>query len=119
MRPIWKSFPSVILTSGTISPLDLYPKILDFNPITLKSINIELGRNPISPIIVGTTPTQKTLSSEYVYRNDFEVSKAYGAMIIGLCSIVPDGMLCFFPSYMYMEHILNDWYKTGIISKLL
>lgn len=30
MKPIWKSFPSVILTSGTISPIDLYPKILGF-----------------------------------------------------------------------------------------
>ena len=30
MKPIWKAFPSVILTSGTISPIDLYPRILDF-----------------------------------------------------------------------------------------
>jgi DNA excision repair protein ERCC-2 len=30
MQPIWKSFPSVILTSGTISPINLYPKILGF-----------------------------------------------------------------------------------------
>jgi DNA excision repair protein ERCC-2 len=30
MQSIWKSFPSVILTSGTISPIHLYPKILGF-----------------------------------------------------------------------------------------
>ena len=30
MKPIWRSFPSVILTSGTISPIDLYPRMLDF-----------------------------------------------------------------------------------------
>jgi len=40
MKPIWKSFPSVILTSGTISPIDLYPRMLDFKPIIAKSIDI-------------------------------------------------------------------------------
>ena len=55
MKPIWKSFPSVILTSGTISPIDLYPKILDFTPIVAKSINIEIGRNPIQPMILANT----------------------------------------------------------------
>ena len=40
MGPIFRSFPSVILTSGTISPIDLYPKILNFQPVTLKSIDI-------------------------------------------------------------------------------
>ena len=40
MKPIWRSFPSVILTSGTISPIDLYPRMLDFKPFIAKSIDI-------------------------------------------------------------------------------
>jgi len=58
MQPIFRSFPSVILTSGTISPIALYPKMLGFSPVTLKSINIQIGRNPISPIILGRTYDQ-------------------------------------------------------------
>lgn len=30
MQPVLSRFKSVILTSGTISPLELYPKILSF-----------------------------------------------------------------------------------------
>ena len=30
MQPVLEKFKSVILTSGTISPLELYPKILSF-----------------------------------------------------------------------------------------
>ena len=55
MKPIWKSFPSVILTSGTISPIELYPRILDFKPVISKSIDIEIGRNPIQPMILAST----------------------------------------------------------------
>ena len=29
-KPIFEKFKNVILTSGTISPLDIYPKILNF-----------------------------------------------------------------------------------------
>lgn len=35
-----------------MSPLDIYPKILNFTPYTNKSIDIELTRNSISPIII-------------------------------------------------------------------
>jgi DNA excision repair protein ERCC-2 len=63
MQPIWKSFPSVILTSGTISPINLYPKILGFEPVIAKSINIQIGRNPINPLIIGRTFDQEPLSS--------------------------------------------------------
>jgi DNA excision repair protein ERCC-2 len=58
MKPIWKAFPSVILTSGTISPVNIYPKILGFEPVIAKSINIQIGRNPICPVIMGRTYDQ-------------------------------------------------------------
>ena len=32
MQPIFAKFTSVIITSGTLSPIDLYPRILDFEP---------------------------------------------------------------------------------------
>ena len=58
LQPIWRRFPCVILTSGTISPLALYPKMLGFEPVVCKSINIQIGRNPINPIIIGKTYDQ-------------------------------------------------------------
>jgi DNA excision repair protein ERCC-2 len=63
MQPIFKSFPSVILTSGTISPINLYPQILGFQPVVAKSISIQIGRNPINPMIIGRTYDQEPLSS--------------------------------------------------------
>ncbi len=35
-----------------MSPLDIYPRILDFKPVVCTSIDIDLVRNSISPIIV-------------------------------------------------------------------
>ena len=47
MKYIFTTFQSVILTSGTMSPLDMYPKMLDFKPVVCCSIDIDLARNSI------------------------------------------------------------------------
>lgn len=70
-------------------------------------------------MILASTWDQEPLSSEYNLRSDKNVSKNYGSLLITLASIVPDGILCFFPSYMYMEHLLKEWYDTGIISEIV
>lgn len=44
MRPVLAKFQSVILTSGTISPLFLYPKLLGFQPIITQSLPMSLDR---------------------------------------------------------------------------
>lgn len=39
----------------------------------------------------------------------------YGNLLIELSSIVPDGMVCFFPSYGYMEEVISQWNEMGIL----
>lgn len=47
------------------------------------------------------------------------MSNAYGQLLRGLSEIVPDGILCFFPSYVYMEHILKHWKQSKMIDQLI
>lgn len=41
-----------------------------------------------------------------------------GNCIVNLCNIVPDGIVCFFPSYAYEESVYNYWEKSGIIRRI-
>jgi len=36
----------------TLSPLDMYPKMLDFDTIIMESVSIKLARNCILPVVV-------------------------------------------------------------------
>jgi DNA excision repair protein ERCC-2 len=47
MQPVFAKFRNVVLTSGTISPMEIYPKILNFMPKLIKAFNIRLPRNAI------------------------------------------------------------------------
>ena len=35
-----------------------------------------------------------------------------------MAQIVPDGIVCFFTSYSYMETIVSSWYEQGIIDSI-
>jgi DNA excision repair protein ERCC-2 len=105
-KPIFEKFKNVILTSGTISPIEIYPKILDFKPEVSKAFDIELPRNAISPIIVTKGNDQIAMSSKFEERENQANIRNYGNLILRLSETVPDGIVCFFTSYKYMEHMI-------------
>ncbi len=53
--PVFERFSSVVITSGTISPLEMYPKILGFQPVVMESYPMTLSRNAFLPMVsIGT-----------------------------------------------------------------
>lgn len=119
IKPVFDRFQCVIITSGTLSPLDMYPKILDFHPTLMTSFTMTLARQCILPMIVTKGNDQVAMSSRYETREDIAVIRNYGNLLVEMASIVPDGMVCFFTSYLYMENVVASWYDQGIIDQLL
>ena len=52
---------------------------------------------------------QVEISSRFEVRNDPAVVRNFGALLIEFCKSVPDGIVAFFPSYLYMESIVSAW----------
>lgn len=119
IRPVFDKFQSVVLTSGTISPLSLYAKILGFKPAVMKSLSMSMQRQAICPLIVSRGPDQVAISSKYDCRSDVSVVRNYGNLAVELCDVVPDGIVTFFTSYVYMEQMISMWHEMGIINRLI
>jgi len=51
IKSIFDRFQSVIITSGTLSPLDMYPKILNFKPVIMSSFTMTLARPCLLPMV--------------------------------------------------------------------
>jgi DNA excision repair protein ERCC-2 len=101
-----------------MSPLEMYPKMLNFKPKIVESINIDLARNSINPLIVTKGLEHLELSSEYTARGNIEITKSFGSMLIELCTFVPDGIVVFFPSYRYMEKVLQEWQLDNLFEEI-
>lgn len=52
VRPVFQKFQTVVITSGTLSPIDLYPRILNFNPVAIQSFAMTLTRCPSPPCLL-------------------------------------------------------------------
>ncbi|XP_076068552.1 general transcription and DNA repair factor IIH helicase subunit Xpd [Oratosquilla oratoria] len=118
IKPVFTKFQSVIITSGTLSPLDMYPKILDFHPVIQNSFTMTLARPCLLPMVVTKGNDQVAMSSKFESRDDPAVVRNYGKLLVEMTTTVPDGMVCFFTSYLYLESVVATWYDHGIISDL-
>ncbi|KAH9260010.1 hypothetical protein BASA81_001782 [Batrachochytrium salamandrivorans] len=119
IKPVFSRFDSVIIISGTLSPLDLYPKLLDFQPKVSVSLPMSISRNLIFPVVVSRGSDQSAVTSEFAYRDDPNTNRNYGQLLIEIASTVPDGVVGFFTSYELLEHTISDWDQSGILQRIL
>ncbi|KAF9159289.1 DNA-dependent ATPase of the nucleotide excision repair factor 4 complex [Actinomortierella ambigua] len=117
IKPIFERFSSVVITSGTLSPLEMYPKILGFDATVQETFPMTLTRNCFLPMVITRGSDQVAISSKFEVRNDPAVVRNFGNILIEYAKIVPDGVVAFFPSYLYMESIISMWHEMGILTE--
>ncbi|KAG2438141.1 hypothetical protein HXX76_005750 [Chlamydomonas incerta] len=119
MRPVFSKFQTVVITSGTLSPIDLYPRILNFNPVAIQSFQMTLTRECLCPVVVTRGADQMPLSTKFEMRSDPGVMRNYGRLLVDLSATVPDGIVAFFVSYRYMDQIISKWHDMGILQEIM
>jgi DNA repair helicase Rad3 len=108
---------SVLVTSGTLSPLPSYAMELGLKfPHTLENPHI-IAKEQIHVRVIGKGPSGKVLTSSFERRNDDEYYSELGNTLVSLAKVVPDGMLVFFPSYIVMETCIERWGGPSIKPK--
>ncbi|KAK6826007.1 hypothetical protein PG990_002673 [Apiospora arundinis] len=118
IKPVFDRFSSVIITSGTISPLEMYPKMLGFDARVQQSYAMTLARRSFLPMIVTRGSDQAPVSTSFQVRNEPSVVRNYGNLLTEFAKATPDGMVVFFPSYLYMESIISMWQGMGILDQV-
>ncbi|PWY94729.1 DNA repair helicase RAD3 [Aspergillus sclerotioniger CBS 115572] len=118
IKPVFDRFSSVIITSGTLSPLEMYPKMLGFNTVMQESYSMTLARRSFLPMVVTRGSDQAQISSSFQIRNDPGVVRNYGNLVLEFARVTPDGIVVFFPSYLYMESIISMWQGMGILDSI-
>uniref|UniRef100_A0A8D3E699 General transcription and DNA repair factor IIH helicase subunit XPD n=1 Tax=Scophthalmus maximus TaxID=52904 RepID=A0A8D3E699_SCOMX len=119
IKPVFQRFQSVIITSGTLSPLDIYPRILDFRPVTVASFTMTLARTCLCPLIVGRGNDQVALSSKFETREDFEnVPKEISYIYLKLflcCSFFSEHNISKQKIFFFIQGILENIQRNKLI----
>lgn len=99
--------------------MELYPTLLGFTPYISASYQMTLTRTCFLPLIVTRGSDQVAVSSKFEVRNDIAVVRNYANILLEFSKVTPDGLVCFFPSYLYMETIVAAWNELGMLQELL
>ena len=118
IKPVLERFQSVCITSGTLSPIDLYPKLLNFQPVQRASLPMSTFRPCLLPLIVTRGSDQIPISTRFELRKDLAVIRNYGQLLIDVAQCTPDGICCFFTSYQFMEYVIGEWDRMRILQQV-
>ncbi|XP_026635916.1 Fanconi anemia group J protein [Microtus ochrogaster] len=105
---------TIVLTSGTLSPLKSFSSELGV------TFNIQLEANHVisnSQVWVGTVgsgPKGRNLCATFQHTETFEFQDEVGMLLLSVCQTVSQGILCFLPSYKLLEKLRERWVSTGL-----
>ncbi|KAG6041510.1 hypothetical protein E4U41_003813 [Claviceps citrina] len=105
---------AVILAGGTMSPFDdyknhLFPGVNEAKITTLSCGHVIPRQNLCVWTLAGTRPSGTPFEFSYQRRGDKDLVRELGLAILNICSVVPDGVVVFFPSYGYLDEVSTAW----------
>ncbi|XP_007018074.2 PREDICTED: Fanconi anemia group J protein isoform X1 [Theobroma cacao] len=105
---------SVILTSGTLSPMNSFSSELGVQfGNCLEAPHVIDVKSQVWSAIISHGPGNYRLDASYKTADTYAFQDALGKSLEEICKIVPGGSLIFFPSYKLMEKLCKRWRETG------
>ncbi|KAK0382673.1 hypothetical protein NLU13_6686 [Sarocladium strictum] len=111
---IASSARAVILAGGTMSPFEdykdhLFPSLDSSKVTTLSCGHVIPKENLCVWTLASSRPGSSPFEFSYQRRGDREMINQLGLAILNSCSVVPDGVVAFFPSYGYLDEVVKVW----------
>lgn len=117
-KEINENCKSVILTSGTLSPMDSFASELSMPfPIKLEATHV-IDRSQVWVGVIPMGPSGMITSGVFKNLDSFQFQDEVGTAIYRYLSIIPHGVLCFVPSYSFLKKLIQRWTNTGLFSKM-
>lgn len=110
---------SIILTSGTLSPLDSFASELG-SPfqVRLEAPHVVNMARQVWAGALGAGPSGEHLLATYQHTSEPPFQDAVGSTVLQACRTIPDGVLLFLPSYSLLDKLVARWKVTGLWSRL-
>ncbi|EPE04373.1 dna repair helicase [Ophiostoma piceae UAMH 11346] len=122
---IASSARAVILAGGTMSPFADYKTHLFPGLPAPQLTTLSCGHViPASNLCVVTLASMRPAGAggvfdfSFAHRGDAAVVHNLGLAMLNICTIVPDGVVVFFPSYAYLDEVVQKWTSSGLLAKL-
>uniref|UniRef100_A0A3B4HCA1 DNA 5'-3' helicase n=1 Tax=Pundamilia nyererei TaxID=303518 RepID=A0A3B4HCA1_9CICH len=112
------SVHSIVLTSGTLSPMDSFSSELGVKFSIQLEANHVINKSQVWVGTVGTGPQGRKLCATFQNAETYAFQDEVGGLLLHVCQVMAKGVLCFLPSYKMLDKLRDRWTKTGLWDKL-
>uniref|UniRef100_H0ZBR6 DNA 5'-3' helicase n=1 Tax=Taeniopygia guttata TaxID=59729 RepID=H0ZBR6_TAEGU len=109
---------TIVLTSGTLSPMDSFSSELGVKFSIQLEANHVIQNSQVWVGTVGAGPNGRKLCATFQHTETFEFQDEVGALLLSVCQTLGQGILCFLPSYKMLDKLKDRWMHTGLWRKL-
>lgn len=117
-RDMEKLTRSIILTSGTLSPLSSFSSELGVKFTHLLEAPHVIEDDQIIVAAIPCGPNEVPLIGTYKYFETYDYQDQLGLSLFLIATTIPDGVLVFLPSYSLLDKLTKRWKDTKLIDKL-
>ncbi|CAJ2656141.1 unnamed protein product [Trifolium pratense] len=113
---------AVVLVGGTLQPIEetrerLFPW-LQSNQLHFFSCGHIVPPESIMPIAVSRGPSGRSFDFSYSSRSSADMMRELGLLLCNLVSVVPQGIVVFFPSFDYESRVYENWESSDILARI-
>ncbi|XP_034556652.1 Fanconi anemia group J protein isoform X2 [Notolabrus celidotus] len=112
------SVHSIVLTSGTLSPMGSFSSELGVKFTIQLEANHVINKSQVWVGTVGAGPQGRQLRATFQHAETYAFQDEVGALLLHVCQAVAKGVLCFLPSYKMLDKLRDRWTNTGLWEKL-
>ncbi|XP_072313224.1 Fanconi anemia group J protein [Eucyclogobius newberryi] len=109
---------SVVLTSGTLSPMGSFSSELGVNFTIQLEANHVINKSQVWVGTVGAGPQGRKLYATFQHTETYAFQDEVGELLLHVCRAVSKGVLCFLSSYKILDKLRDRWANTGLLEKL-
>uniref|UniRef100_A0AAV2J230 DNA 5'-3' helicase n=1 Tax=Knipowitschia caucasica TaxID=637954 RepID=A0AAV2J230_KNICA len=109
---------SIVLTSGTLSPMGSFSSELGVNFTIQLEANHVINKSQVWVGTVGSGPQGRKLYATFQHTETYAFQDEVGDLLLHVCQAVSKGVLCFLPSYKMLDKLRDRWGNTGLWEKL-
>jgi Fanconi anemia group J protein len=117
-KEIGEKAQSILLASGTLSPLDSFAGELGLDfPVRIEAPHVIDLKKQVFIAAVSSLDGVK-FNSSFNKKDDTEYQNALGRMMVQISLSTPGGTLVFLPSYVFLDKLYSRWDEMGYLNSL-
>jgi len=114
---------TIVLAGGTLEPISdfieqLFPYLDQENQIVHYSYDHVIDSSSLLTMIVEKGPLGSPFLFNYENRNNTQMLKELGQLILNVVNVIPDGVVIFFPSYHYLNEVWEFWNNNNYTKQI-